>query len=343
MMGIRAAALTGIAALGLFGCAPGTSPADTPPPPPSPLAVFGHSSVLEFGPLLWAAKQAGPGAVVTASGGVPNLWNAPDPQLGGSVRGHAAGSPPPANNGLADLAGNAETQVLRMSLRYPDVRIILTVTEGLYRVVARRSSGIASLEDLKGKRIAVFANTSAAFYLHKILQKAGMTEADVTIVPLTASAGANAVIAGEVDALATWEPESERAAIALGDNGVSFHPPVYREIYNLNARASTLVDPVKRKQVVAFVRELISGCRAARETPGEMQAMLAERSGHDLDLIRASWVHHRFPCDLPGDLLDVMVEEEKWLAAAQGRTPRERSALAPLIDESILKEAMQRP
>ena len=46
----------------------------------------------------------------------------------------------------------------------PGLRIILTVSEGYYRIVARRSAGISSLADLKGKRIATFPSTSSAYY-----------------------------------------------------------------------------------------------------------------------------------------------------------------------------------
>ena len=39
------------------------------------------------------------------------------------------------------------------------------------------------------------------------------------------------------------------------------------------------------------------------------------------------------------DLLDLITEEEKWVAAEQKRTPRTRAELAGFIDTSILKEA----
>ncbi len=56
--------------------------------------------------------------------------------------------------GEADIATNAETQALRQSVDHPNLRIILTVSEGFYRVVARRSAGMTKLADLKGKKIA---------------------------------------------------------------------------------------------------------------------------------------------------------------------------------------------
>lgn len=336
----KALLLAPVALLALAACAatPPTPPA-APAPPPEPLTVVGHSSVLEFGPVLLASTNVPEGTVVTASGGVPNLWDAADPQLSSGVSGRPAGDAPPVSPGIADLAGNAGTQTLRMSLTHPDARIVMTVTEGLYRIVARRSAGIGSIADLKGKRVATFANTSAAVFLNDVLTSAGLSEADVAITSLTAPASADALINGEVDAISIWEPDSERAVQALGADVVTFRPEGgYREIYSLNAKAGDLADPVMRSRIVDFLREVTDGCRAAEEDPGRMQALLAERTGQDPVLIAESWHHHRFPCALPADLLDVLVAEERWLAEKDGRAPRSREELAVLIDSSVVEE-----
>ena len=40
--------------------------------------------------------------------------------------------------------------------------------------------------------------------------------------------------------------------------------------------------------------------------------------------------------------LDLLVEEEKWVAGVQSRTPRTRAELAGFIDTSIIEEARKR-
>src|SRR5690606_37061603 len=118
-------------------------------------------------------------------------------------------------SGAADLATNAETQLLRESVRNPDLRIITTVTESFYRLVARRSAGISSLADLKGKRVMVPRFTSANYYLVAMLRTVGLTEADVTLVNLLPQQGdqsgmdqmSDALARGDVDVISIWEPE----------------------------------------------------------------------------------------------------------------------------------------
>ncbi|MEI9852222.1 MAG: ABC transporter substrate-binding protein [Sphingomonas sp.] len=324
------------AALALAGCAH-----RAPQAPPSPLRVHGIKSVLELGPMLRAAETAR-GPVLVREGNILNLWKDEAPVAPGAQGESYGAMVAPSWPGHADLAGNAETQALRQSLIHSDLRIILTVTEGVYRIVARRSSGIARLEDLRGKRIATMPSTSGAFFLNRMLATAGLTEADVVIVPGMAKDGADALIAGRADAIAIWEPEPERAFAALGGDAVEIASGgIYRELYNLQSTAGTLADPVKRAQIVAYVRALIGACREATESPVRIQALMAESSGFDPALIRAAWHHHRFSCALPADLLDVLVAEEQWIAALDKRAPRPRAELAKLIDPSILAEALR--
>jgi len=298
-----------------------------------PLKVVGFVKVMEMGPMVTAAERM-PGQVTIGNGGIPNLWpGVKDPIAPGATS---------AKGDVPDLAGNAETQALRQSVPHPDLRIILTIVDGNYRMMARKSSGIHNLSDLKGKRIATPVSTSAAFYLHKMLGRVGLTEQDVTVVPAAPDKGGDMLIAGTVDALAVWEPEPERARQALGDNAVEFYEfGVYREVYNLNATAATLADPVKRKQTVAFVRELIKSCHDATYNPARTQEAVAKNTGYPLKLVQDAWPHHHWGCDLPTDVLDVLTEEEQWLAAQDKRPARDRATLAKLIDPSILAEAQK--
>ncbi len=106
-------------------------------------------------------------------GGVNNLTGDP-------------GAPGYTSDGLADVATNAETQALRASVKNPNIRIVMTVTEGLYRMVARKSAGINTIADLKGKRIATIPPTSSGYFVSLLLGKAGLSYADVTPVAVTA-------------------------------------------------------------------------------------------------------------------------------------------------------------
>lgn len=298
------------------------------------LRVAGRPDVIEMAPVFYATEVLLPHEMELRSGGVSNLFKSDAPD---SKSIDQFDSFP----GAADVAGQAETQALRISLANPELRIIMTVTEGVYRIVGRRSAGIAALADLASKRVGVFENTSAAYFLHRMLGSIGLSETNVIITPLRPREMVPAILAGEVDAIVIWEPESERAFAALGADAIEFqNPRVYRELFNLNTTVQTLADSRKRAQIVRLVRALIKAARQSEAAPETIWPLVAARSGYPLDLIAASWPHHRFPAALPDDMLDVLVAQEAWLAVQSGRPARPREVLAQLIDVSVLAEAL---
>lgn len=298
----------------------------------APLGIHGNRTTFEIAPVLLAAERLYGSAETVKMGGIPNLVGAP------GIRGFEA-------PGRADLATHADTQALRYSVDHPDLRIILTVAEGHYRILARRSAGVATLADLRGKRIAAIPTTSSGYFLHRMLESAGLKDDDVTIVPISPLSAMPAALAeGRIDAMTIWEPEIEKAAALLGVDGISFTGDgVYRELFGLNTTAAALADHGTRARIVRFVREVIAASAAIRATPALGQAQVARATGEPAAVVAASWPHQTFPATLVPDLLDTLVVEERWLAARDKRVPRGRATLAKLIDPSILAEAMQAP
>jgi taurine transport system substrate-binding protein len=73
-------------------------------------------------------------------------------------------------------------------------------------LIAKTDSGIAKVEDLVGKRIAVPVGSTAHYSLMGALTHAGIAESDVTIMNLPADQIAAAWDSGQVDAAFIWEP-----------------------------------------------------------------------------------------------------------------------------------------
>jgi sulfonate transport system substrate-binding protein len=285
---------------------------------PPPLRIAGNMTTIELAPVLVAADRLYRGPITVIDGGIPALVS-----------------------GDVDAATNAETQALRQSVDNPGIRIIFTVAEGFYRIVARRSAGIRQVSDLRGKRITTPRNTSAHYYLAKTLGLAGVSEDDVTIVPVTPATGMSGALRNrEVDAVAMWEPESENAITAVGDDAVVLQDrKVYRELFNLQTTDEVLADPAKRAALVELLRSLIAASGRIRSNPKEVWPLLSSKLHFSEPLIEKSWPHLRYAGSMVSDLLNVMEEEEPWIAKERNRTPRSRAQLATLIDGSLLAEA----
>ncbi len=291
----------------------------------APIRVSG-SYWLELSPVIVAANSFYPQQLVVGEGGITTM-----------------------NSNTSDLATNAETQVLRESIAHPDLRIIMTVTESFYRLVGRRSAGIETLADLKGKRVMLPANTSANYYLVAMLRTVGLTDEDVVIVPLPAQQGdqtgmdqmSDALQRGDVDVISIWEPEPEDAIEQLGDDAIVFQDrSVYREVFNLHARAGDLADPAIRRSIVEFVRSVAKATDALKEDPEQYWPHISSVTGFTVEEIGMGWPEMEFPVEIIPDMLDVLVEEEPWIAKQQNREPRSTEELEKLIDRSVVEEAL---
>jgi len=255
----------------------------------------------------------------------------------------SGGAIPSLTAGSVDVVTNAETQAILRSTANPEIRVILTVAEYAYRIVARRSAGVRTAMDLRGKKIATSLNSSAHFYIVKTLQSVGLSEPDVTVVGMTPPEMPAALARGDVDAVSIWEPAAEQSAKALGLDALILRGPDYRERFNLNTTATILADPTKRAAVADLLRAIIRTSRSVREHPDEVQPVIAAKLGLPDQIVAATWGLFRFPASIPDDLLESMVEQEPWMAKNQNRPPRPREAIAALIDASVWREAQGEP
>ena len=99
------------------------------------------------------------------------------------------------------------TPALNTYLKNPQHEIIAGAVNGGAVLVTRADAGIESLEDLKGKKIAVptFGSTQD-IGLRKTLEKAGLTADDVELIKQAPADTAALFLQGEIDAAATQEP-----------------------------------------------------------------------------------------------------------------------------------------
>jgi NitT/TauT family transport system substrate-binding protein len=163
----------------------------------------------------------------------------------------------------------------------------------------------------------------------------------VTLVSMAPNDMPAALADRKVDAIAIWEPQASQGEAALnGDAVILPGTGVYREVYNLNTTAAALADPARRARIVAYVRALAQGSKASADEPKTVWPLVARSSGISEETIAAGWSHHRFGASLAKDLLDVLVEEDRWLALQAKREPRSRADLAQLIDASVVEEAL---
>ena len=85
-------------------------------------------------------------------------------------------------------------------------------------VVANKSHGIETGADLAGKTVGVASGTSSEIILQYVLKDAGLTTDDINTVEMYVSGMTTALISGQIDAAATWSPNTVTLKEQLGDD-----------------------------------------------------------------------------------------------------------------------------
>jgi len=125
-------------------------------------------------------------------------------------------------------------------------------------LVTRKDTGIAKVEDLKGKRVAVTRGTDPHIFLVRALQEAKLTEKDVKLVLLQHPDGRTALERGDVDAWAGLDPLMAAAEIESG-----------AQLFHRNAGANTWgvlnVSEAFAKDNPALVERVLKAYEEARK------------------------------------------------------------------------------
>ncbi|KAK4221964.1 hypothetical protein QBC38DRAFT_520622 [Podospora fimiseda] len=251
-----------------------------------------------------------------------------------------------------DLAANAETQALRQYRNNPSLRVIWNVAQVPYRIVANKKSKISTLSDLKGKKIGTIQGTSAGYFIeHYLLTAANLKPSDYKIIsgsdcrasPCGSNTFPSMLSKGTIDAIGFWEPTIEVAIQTLGEQNVVVfqNRTAYREIYNLHSTAEKLRDPKKRKEIVQFLRQLIKAQKIFDEDPTKVYSRVSKAVNVGVPLLQKVWPVHDWKGGIPGDLLDVLEEEDKYVAKVDNRAAASRDKLKNLIDPTVLEEALK--
>jgi sulfonate transport system substrate-binding protein len=207
-------------------------------------------------------------------------------------------------------------------------------------LVVRKDSPITKIEDLKGKKIAVTRGTDPFVFLLRSLDRAGLTDKDVELVPLQHSDGRNALERGDVDAWAGLDPLMAQTEVEKGSK------LFYRDV-SLNSYGVLDVREEFAKQYPAYVKRVLAAYEKARlwaiQNPAEFRALYGRSVKID-DAIAAKVLERT---DISNSVLG---DEQKKVIAASGdvlkksgvisNTTNVAATVNELIDPEYVREVV---
>lgn len=165
-----------------------------------------------------------------------------------------------------------------------DLVVLSDTTPGLKFIYAADYSGevdaiigrnVASPADLAGKTIAREEVPYEIVFVDKFLESAGLSKDDVNVVPLTAADGSVALVAENLDAVATYEPFVSNALNASVENTVLFTAAGTNIIVNgLAGQEDFLAE--RREDVLAYLRAIEKANQFREENPEEANQIIAD-------------------------------------------------------------------
>jgi ABC-type nitrate/sulfonate/bicarbonate transport system substrate-binding protein len=245
-------------------------------------------------------------------------------------------------SGSVDYAGVVDMNVAQTLFNSDDIAILTEFSEpktGI-KLLARSDHGIASADDLRGKKIAVFFGVNIHIFIQKYLAENGVALDEVELVNLKPADAAAAFISGSVDAVVTWQPIVQNIREKIGDRTLlltedSRNYWTYKLI--LVTKRSYLDD--NEEQAKKILLAMIAADQFIAENPQEAFSILGRHLQLSPELAAEFGSEIEYEIRLTPRLLDMIAFELDWLPRHLpqffgGRQPV-TTEIRPLVSDAL--------
>ena len=197
----------------------------------------------------------------------------------------------------------------------------LARTEYSYlKTLTAAKAQVSSLPDLRGKRIAFTAGTGSEVYTLRLLEKAGLTKDDVTLVNLRPQDMPTALANGSVDAYDTWEPYVLQGRRVLGGDARPLDTRgVYSETFNVVTRDDVVAS--RRPALRGFMEALVDAEGFIHAHRDEAIDVVSAAVGMDRADLASFWDDYDYEVTLDQRTLDTLDAHASWRLASGNHPP----------------------
>lgn len=213
-----------------------------------------------------------------------------------------------------------------------------------WRLVVSKNSGIKSLRDLKGKKIAYQRGATPQMYLVKVLAEAKLSFDDIVPVNASLPDGLSTLASGGVDAAVVSGGQETQLAneglVTVLHDGAKADSATYFEPTVLVGR--TAFTKEHKDVSVAILKALLKARADVIADPSAFVKLVAEKSGNPIEVVKAQNVADEAtlrPVSLSDSMLGSMKAVQKF--ELDNKIIQSEVDVDDWIDSSALKQAIE--
>ena len=213
-----------------------------------------------------------------------------------------------------------------------------------WRLVVSKNSGIKSLKDLRGKKIAYQRGATPQMYLVRVLAKVGLTFDDVEAVNASLPDGLSTLASGGVDAAVVSGGQETQLAneglVTVLHDGAKADSATYFEPTVLIGR--TAYTKGHRDVSVAILKALLKARADVIADPSAFIKLVSEKSGNPIEVVKAQNVADEAtlrPVSLSDSMLTSMKNVQKF--ELDNKIIQSEVDVEDWVDSSALKQAIE--
>ena len=215
--------------------------------------------------------------------------------------------------GETDFGVSSETPFIHAVLKGDKLYAfaVMITAENHLAVVARKDKGVLNPKDLINKTIGVTLGSNGEYFLDTVLLLHNIPREKVKMVHLKPKLMVAALKNGEVDAIATWNPQMYKARKELGEQGAVFTAEGLYSPYFIIAAGQDNVH-AKPEIIERVVRSLVKASHYIREFPDESRKVVAGHLKTDESLLKEISATYRFKIILDQSFLLTLESQSRW-------------------------------
>lgn len=180
-------------------------------------------------------------------------------------------------NHSADMATLTLDEAMELLQGGVKLRIVLVMDSSNGADAVMASPRVKTLDDLKGKRIAILNIPLGVYMLSRTLDAAKLTRADVQVLPSAESKHEEMYRQGKADAFITFDPFKSKLA-DLGAHVIFDSSQIPNEIFDLMLVHEDVYQS-RREDVCNVARQWFRTLDYMKRSPGEATASIGKRLG----------------------------------------------------------------